>query len=159
MGMWRYLVGGIGGVAMVAGGWLMWSGAAPSAHGVTALSSPAMAATTVPAPQDAPAVLPEAPERSREQKRFDRYDKDRDARITREEYLASRRKAFAKLDTDGDGRLSFDEWSIKTRERFATADRDRSGTLTAAEFATTAPKRRVPRPARRCPEAPPAADD
>lgn len=159
MVMWRYLVGGIGGVAMVAGGWLMWSGASPSARAAIALSSPAIAATTAAAPQDVPAVLPEAPERSREQKRFDRYDKDRDARITREEYLASRRKAFAKLDTDGDGRLSFDEWSIKTRERFATADRDRSGTLTAAEFATTAPKRKPPRPACRCPEPAPVVDD
>nr|WP_288458918.1 EF-hand domain-containing protein [uncultured Sphingomonas sp.] len=157
--MWRYLVGGIGGVAMVAGGWLMWSGASPSARAANALSSPAIAATTAAAPQDFPAVLPEAPERSREQKRFDRYDKDRDVRITREEYLASRRKAFAKLDTDGDGRLSFDEWSIKTRERFATADRDRSGTLTAAEFATTAPKRKPPRPACRCPEPAPVVDD
>jgi hypothetical protein len=159
MVMWRYLVGGIGGVAMVAGGWLMWSGASPSARAANALSSPAIAATTAAAPQDVPAVLPEAPERSREQKRFDRYDKDRDARITREEYLASRRKAFAKLDTDGDGRLSFDEWSIKTRDRFATADRDRSGTLTAAEFATTAPKRKPPRPACRCPEPAPVVDD
>ena len=96
------------------------------------------------------AVLPEASERTREQKRFDRYDKDRDATVTREEYLASRRKAFAKLDANGDGRLSFDEWAAKTVARFATADTDRSNTLTAVEFATTAPRRKA-RPSCVCP--------
>ena len=64
------------------------------------------------------------PERSREQKRFARYDKDRDAGVTREEYLAPRRKAFVKLDKDGDGKLSFEEWAVRTTERFAAATPD-----------------------------------
>lgn len=156
--MWRYLAGGVAAMLMIAAGWLIFHGEARP----DAVLPPVPAATTRPAPltaADAPedeAPLPEAPARSREQKRFDRYDKDRDARITRNEYLEPRRKAFSKLDANGDGRLSFEEWAVRTTDRFATADRDRSATLSAAEFATTAPKRRA-RPACRCPE--PAASE
>ena len=64
--------------------------------------------------------------------------------MTRDEYLAQRRKAFARLDTDHDGRLSFDEWAIKATTKFAAADRDKSGSMDAAEFATTAVKRKAP---------------
>lgn len=155
--MWRYAAGSVATLLLVAAGWLIFNGQArpdpllPSPAPVTA-----QAAVADQAAMD-DTDLPEATARTREQKRFDRYDKDRNASITREEYLASRRKAFAKLDVNGDGRLSFDEWAVKTTKRFADADRDKSGTLTAAEFATTAPKRKAPRPACRCPQ--PAAND
>jgi Ca2+-binding EF-hand superfamily protein len=42
---------------------------------------------------------------------FDRADKNKDVRITRDELLQPRRKAFAKLDKNRDGRLSLDEWA------------------------------------------------
>ena len=103
--------------------------------------------------------VPEATAETREQKRFGRYDKDRDGDVTRDEYLAQRRKAYAKLDVDGDGKLSFDEWAVKAATKFATADRDKSGGMTAAEFATTAVKRK---PKLRCPpagEREPAAEE
>lgn len=158
--MWRYLAGAVAGVLMLAAGWLLFNGDARSDPVLPAVST----AAAMPqesggsAPSDALAVtLPAAPARSREQKRFDRYDKDRNAAITRAEYLAPRQKAFAKLDKNGDGRLSFEEWAVRTTTRFADADRDRSGTLTGAEFATTAPKRRA-RPACACPT-PPSRDD
>lgn len=155
--MWRYAAGSVATLLLVAAGWLIFNG---QARPDPLLPSPAPL-TTQAAVTDQAAMddtdLPEATARTREQKRFDRYDKDRNASITREEYLASRRKAFAKLDVNGDGRLSFDEWAVKTTKRFADADRDKSGTLTAAEFATTAPKRKAPRPACRCPQ--PAAND
>ena len=86
------------------------------------------------------AIPPEASEKSREEKRFARADKDKDGRITAAELLEPRRKAYAKLDTNGDGRLSFDEWAVKTSEKFASADADRSGWLTPAEYETTKPK-------------------
>jgi hypothetical protein len=147
--MWRYLVGGVAAVMMVAAGWLIFNGEARSDPSLPA--APRQDAAT-PSPTSAgEAMLPEAPARDREQKRFDRYDKDRDGRVTRDEYLVPRRKAFAKLDANGDGRLSFDEWAIKTTTRFAEADRDRSAAMDAAEFATTAPKRKAARPACRCP--------
>lgn len=149
--MWRYLVGGVAALLMVGAGWLIFNGQArPEA---VLPPAPSEAASAGPVVQEEATSLPEAPARSREQKRFDRYDKDRDGRITREEYLTARRKAFAKLDSNGDGRLSFDEWAIKTTQRFATADRDKSNAMSAEEFATTAPKRR-PRPA--CREIAPA---
>lgn len=142
--MWRYVAGGVAALSMTAAGWLIFSGSAQPDRPLTARPAalPAAGATPEPAQEEA---LPEAPERTREQKRFDRYDKDRNATITREEYLAPRRKAFMKLDVNGDGRLSFDEWAVKTTIRFAEADRDRSATLTAPEFATTRPKRSAAR--------------
>src|SRR3546814_10681593 len=85
-----------------------------------------------------------ASEQKREERRFNRYDKDRDEAITREEYLARRRKAYAKLDVNGDGRLSFEEWAIRTTDKFAKADADGSKVLTRAEFATTRVKRKAP---------------
>ena len=85
----------------------------PKPHTVTLTPVPG-AVRTVPvtrvpttAPDPAAEELPRALPKTREQKRFGRYDKDRDGAITRDEYLASRRKAYAKLDTNGDGRLSF----------------------------------------------------
>ncbi len=87
---------------------------------------------------------PAASEQTREGKRFDRYDKDQDQRITREEYLGTRRKAWEKLDTNHDGRLSFDEWAAKISGKFATADADHSGALSRGEFETTKVKRKAP---------------
>ncbi len=84
--------------------------------------------------------LPAVAKATKEQRRFARYDRDRDGIIGRDEMLGSRVKDFRTLDTNGDGFLSFEEWSIATAKRFDGADRDRSKTLTPAEFATTAPR-------------------
>lgn len=148
--MWRYLAGGAAALLMVAVGVLVFNARAhtdavlPPQPLVAADGRPAQA---TPAGTPLPDTVPEATERTREQKRFDRYDKDRDGKVTREEYLLARHKAFAKLDTNHDGMLSFDEWAVKAEAKFATADKDKSGSLTPVEFATTAvkrkPKRRV----------------
>ncbi|KQT32985.1 histidine kinase [Sphingomonas sp. Leaf412] len=155
--MWRYVAGGIAALLMTAAGWLIFSSQARPDSPLPAMPAQAAGPSTPVAADDPAVALPAAPERSREQKRFDRYDKDRNAGIAREEYLAPRRKAFAKLDVNGDGRLSFEEWAVKTTDRFAAADRDGSGVLTAAEFATTRPKRAAARPRCVCP--PPGGDD
>ena len=145
--MWRYVAGGVAALLLVAAGFVLSNGRARP-------PSPLAAQPVVAAGQDdpLPSAVPEASERTREQKRFDRYDKDRNASVTREEYLASRRKAYAKLDVNQDGQLSFDEWAVKTSTKFATADKDKSGAMNAVEFATTAPKRAV----KRKPDCPPA---
>lgn len=156
--MWRYLAGGLAALLMVAAGWSLFSG--------RARTEPVLP----PQPQTAPpshemvaaaaAPVPEASERTREEKRFDRYDKDRDERITREEYLASRRKAFTKLDANGDGRLSFEEWAVKSIGKFTAADRDKSAAMDRAEFATTAVKRKAKAKATcTCAPAPAAEED
>ena len=83
---------------------------------------------------------PEASELSREQRRFFRYDRDRDRRISRNEMLSTRTDAFRDLDVDGNNLLTFEEWAVATAQRFDQADADKDGDLTEKEFATTAPK-------------------
>lgn len=90
---------------------------------------------------------PEATELSREERRFFRYDRDRNLRISRNEMLSTRTDAFRDLDKDGNNLLTFEEWAVATAQRFDQADGDKNGELTQKEFATTAPK---PAPACRC---------
>ena len=96
-----------------------------------------------------PPMPAEASPQTREQKRFARYDRDRDGVITRLEMMGSRTKVFKALDKDGDNLLSFEEWAVATSDRFAGADANKDGKLTPAEFATTAPKR-TPKPKCTC---------
>ena len=85
---------------------------------------------------------PEASELSREQRRFFRYDRDRDLKITRNEMLSTRTAAFRRLDTDGNNLLTFEEWAISTSNRFDGMDADGDDELTPAEFATSRPSPR-----------------
>ncbi|MDQ2878384.1 MAG: histidine kinase [Pseudomonadota bacterium] len=156
--MWRYAVGSVATLLLVAAGLVLFNS---RQHSNAAL--PLQALTGAPVAQadsPLPDAAPEAADRTREQKRFDRYDKDRNGSVTREEYLMQRHKAFAKLDVNHDGMLSFDEWAIKAETKFAVADHDKSGALTAAEFATTAVKRKphVRKPCAETP-APPAREE
>lgn len=93
---------------------------------------------------------PEASELTREQKRFFRYDRNRDWKITRNEMLSSRSEGFRKLDTDGNNLLTFEEWAVTTAQRFDEMDANANGELTPAEFATSAPKPRRRKPGCRC---------
>lgn len=93
---------------------------------------------------------PEASELTREEKRFFRYDRNRDRIITRNEMLSTRSDAFRKLDVDGNNLLTFEEWAVTTARRFEGADANGDEKLTTAEFATTAPKKRPSRPTCRC---------
>jgi hypothetical protein len=144
--MGRFLAGVASAMLLMAAGLLFWKSDAGAENPIP--PPPAAAGAAGPSLLADP---PAATEKTREEKRFGRYDKDKDGAITRDEYLASRRKAYAKLDTNSDGRLSFEEWSAKTSGKFATADADRSGILTPTEFATT----RVVRKSKPRPECPP----
>lgn len=117
---------------------------------------PLILANTDPAPEQLPIVdpgdmrgpaPPEASELTKEQRRFFRYDRNRDWRITRSEMLSSRSDGFRKLDKDGNNLLTFEEWAITTAEKFESADANGNRELTPAEFATTRPK---PSKSRRC---------
>ena len=92
---------------------------------------------------------PEATELSREQRRFFRYDRNRDLKITRVEMMSTRSDAFRKLDKDGNNLLTFEEWAITTARRFDEMDANADKELTQAEFATSAPKPK-PSPTTRC---------
>lgn len=93
---------------------------------------------------------PEASELTREERRFFRYDRNRDRIISRNEMLSSRADAFRKLDVDGNNLLTFEEWAVTTSERFKKMDANDNEQLTPAEFETSAPPRRPSRPACRC---------
>ncbi|RDC59991.1 hypothetical protein HME9302_01189 [Alteripontixanthobacter maritimus] len=140
---------------MVSVGLFWWQGRAQVEEG----APPPMAESETPAvdPLELPAAEavdqlgpapPEATELSREQRRFFRYDRNRDLTISRNEMLSSRTAAFRKLDADGNNLLTFEEWAVATVKRFDGADSDSNRALTQAEFATTAPKKRPKKPCR-----------
>ncbi|MFZ4688768.1 MAG: histidine kinase [Polymorphobacter sp.] len=143
--MRRFLALAVALTALLAAGFL-WTRDRPVAV-ATEVGLPALDADDADAPLVAPvsSVTPE----QREARRFARADKDKDARISRDEYLSTRKKAFARLDANGDGRLGFDEYAAATAKKFGKADRDGDGALAAPEFATTAVKRKA-KPACRC---------
>ena len=148
--MGRLLAGAMAMLLLVAGGLFWWQGRANQQP------VPQLALAPPPPPQiegrpegdadatgDAPPMPAEASPQSREQRRFARYDRNRDGVITRIEMLGSRTKAFKALDKDGDNLLSFEEWAVATSDRFGAADGNKDGKLTPVEFAATAPKRAV----------------
>ncbi len=143
--MWRYLAGGASALALVGAGVFLSREIASQEPLIP--DAPAASAGADAGGGDARA--PVASEKSKEEKRFNRHDKDKNGVVAREEYLLSRRKAYAKLDADGNGTLSFDEYAVKTREKFAKADADKSTGLSRVEFATTKPVRKA-KPACRC---------
>ncbi|HEY6815356.1 MAG TPA: hypothetical protein VI168_07445 [Croceibacterium sp.] len=106
---------------------------APAAIPPEGLPSADVAGLQGPAP-------PEASELSREERRFFRYDRNRDRRITRDEMLSTRTDAFRDLDADGNNLLTFEEWAVATVDRFDQADANGDRELNQQEFATTAPQ-------------------
>lgn len=153
----RMLVGALGALLLVASGLFWWQGRAavtpPAAPGRLAVASaPAAEEEELPGSDAGDAVgpgLPAASEQSREAKRFDRVDKNRDGRISRTEMLSPRVKDFRKLDVDGNNLLTFDEWSVATDNRFKGADKNGDGGLSREEFATTKQKK-AKKPACKC---------
>jgi hypothetical protein len=130
---------------MLAGVGLFWmQGRAEVEQGAPPPTAPTARPTGIPtadvAGLEGPAP-PEATELNREQRRFFRYDRDRDLKITRDEMLSTRTDAFRDLDKDGNNLLTFEEWAVTTVQRFDQADANRDSELTAKEFATTAPRR------------------
>jgi hypothetical protein len=155
---WRYLVGAAGALLLAGGGLLWWKTTAVAER--TAIHGSQSSGTADTATGAGDADLPEPPaatEKSKEQRRFARYDKDKDGAVTRQEYLANRRKNFDKLDKNGDGVLSFDEYATKAVDKFAEADADHNGKLSPTEFATTRVQRKS-KP-RGCPPAAAAQDE
>lgn len=142
--MLRFLAGVASALLLVAAGFFIWKSRAerdpqiPPAPKAAAYAGPMLQSPSLPEP-------PSANEKTKEEKRFARADKDDDGRITRAELLQPRQKAFAKLDTNGNGSLSFEEWAVKTVDKFAKADGDGSGWLSPDEYRTTAPKPAKPK--------------
>ena len=148
----RIVLGALVALALAGLGTFWWEGRAQVER---AAPPPEQLATTEVLPELPPSepgdmvgpAPPEASELTKEQRRFFRYDRNRDWRITRTEMLSSRTDAFRKLDKDGNNLLDFEEWAVATVTKFEGADADGDNRLTPAEFATTAPK---PRRKSRC---------
>ena len=139
--MGRFIAGVISALLFVSAGIFIWRGQVES---VSAIPTAPVDLDAVPITLADLSAPPTATEKTREQKRFSRYDKDKNGAVAREEYLTARRKAFAKFDINGDGRLVFEEYAIKTTSKFAKADADRSGQLTPTEFLATRIVRKLP---------------
>ena len=149
--MWRFLAGVAATLILVSAGLFLWNARADRASPIPA--APHMATAAGSDVELAPP--PEASEKTREEKRFARYDKDRNGQVAQGEYLAGRHKGFDKLDVNHDGRLSFEEYAVKGVQKFVAADKDRNGQLGAVEFATTRVVRKA-KPKRDCPPTRPA---
>ena len=136
--MLRFLAGAASCFLLMTGAFLIWQSHAeggPSLPGAPPARS--FAASMLGTGQ--PLVAPEASPKSRAEKRFSRYDHDKDGKVEAAEYLAARQRNFQKLDLDHNNPLSFQEYAAKGIEKFNAADQGRKGWLTEAELATTAP--------------------
>lgn len=142
--MWRFLAGVAATLVLVTVGLFLWNARADRASPIPAAPRAVAASGDVEL-----APPPEASEKTREEKRFARYDKDRNGAVVQGEYLAGRRKGFDKLDLNHDGRLSFEEYAVKGIQKFAAADKDKNSQLNATEFAGTRVVRKA-RPKRDC---------
>ena len=139
--MLRFFAGAGSAMLLLAAGFFIWTGIAGEE------TSPVPPPPAGPGPasgEGAPEPPPAADARSKEQRRFDRADRDKNGRIGLDELFQPRRRAFARLDTDHDGRLSFEEWAVRTATKFGEADANRDRALDRTEFAATAPRRRAP---------------
>lgn len=153
----RILFGALAALLLVASGAFWWQGRAE-----TESAAPPPDPETAEVPGGDPNALPtanvagrrgpappEATELTREQRRFARYDRDSDGRVTRNELMSTRTAGFRKLDTDGNNLLTFEEWAVATANKFRAADANGDFALTREEFRTTAPKP-VARPKCQC---------
>ncbi|PHR16832.1 MAG: hypothetical protein COA41_13735 [Sphingopyxis sp.] len=157
--MKRFAAGAAGILLLMTAGLFLWIGAQgqdvpipeapppPQSAEPDSLPEADIDAQTVGPPPPTP---PEAYKASREELRFNRYDRNRDEIITRLEMMSSRTDAFRKLDKDGNNLLTFEEWAVATSDKFAGADGDNNGQLTRTEFRTTRPKRKPSKPRCKC---------
>ena len=153
--MLRFLAGAAACFLLLTGAFLIWQSRAERSLGLP--GAPAARAT------DSlfgatPLEAPEASARTREEKRFGRYDKNKDGKVQADEYLAARRRNFDKLDLDHNGALSFAEYAAKGIEKFNTAG-GRKGWLSPAEFVATAPPPAKRKSACSCGPKPPEVAD
>ena len=133
--MLRFLAGAAACFLLMTGAFLIWQSRAATGPSLPG-APPARAASLF--GESVPLEAPEASAKTREEKRFARYDKDKDGKVETMEYLAARRRNFDKLDANHNGGLSFQEYAVKGIEKFNAAGGGK-GFLTPAEFVATAP--------------------
>jgi len=134
--MLRFLAGAAACFLLMTGAFLIWQSRA--AEGPSVPNAPTPRAFSASMVSDGALQAPEASAKSREEKRFSRYDHNKDGKVEAAEYLAARRRNFDKLDADHNGALSFQEYAVKGIEKFNAAG-GKKGWLSATEFVATAP--------------------
>ena len=135
--MLRFFAGAAAAFLLLTGAFLIWQSHA--AEGPRLPDAPAARSPTSFFGGDGqPLQAPEASQKTREEKRFSRYDHDKNGKVEAKEYLAARQRNFEKLDADHNGALSFQEYAVKGIEKFNAAG-GRKGWLSPAEFVATAP--------------------
>src|SRR6476469_8295299 len=140
--MRRILVGTGSATLLLLAGFFAWKGFAQrNDNPVPAAPAPVETAALDDVPE-IPGQPPAADTRSREQRRFDRADRDNNGSVTLEEMTFQRQRNFQRLDADHNGQLSFQEWAASTLRKFADADANHDRALNRVEFATTAPRPR-----------------
>jgi hypothetical protein len=137
----RMVAGAVGALLLTAAGVFWWQGRAEMEKGAP---PPDPAGPSSQAPIELPSAdahgrgdaLPTVTKKqiSPEERRFNRYDRNRDGRISRPEMLSTRVKAFQKLDINHDNLLSFEEWAVKTSDRFAEIDTNHDGIISHEEL-------------------------
>lgn len=139
--MGRIVIGAVSALALVGAGFFWWQGRASlerAAPPPVAVGQGGDGSISLPEadPHGRGAALPNATKKvvSKEERRFNRYDRNRDGTINRNEMLSTRVKAFQKLDVNHDNLLSFEEWAVKTSNRFKEIDRNGDGILSRAEL-------------------------
>ncbi|HMP45288.1 MAG TPA: hypothetical protein PKD99_09305, partial [Sphingopyxis sp.] len=99
MALSRFLVGGIASALLLTGGVFMWKGYTQIADEEVIPEPPPdpgpipVAGPNAPKRGPAPPELPAATQASREERRFNRYDRNRDERISRIEMMSTRTAA------------------------------------------------------------------
>ena len=136
--MLRFFAGAAAAFLLLTGAFLIWQSHAAQAPSLPGAPAPRPASASLFGGSE-PLQAPEASPKSREEKRFSRYDHNKNGRVEADEYLAARRRNFDKLDADHNGALSFQEYAIKGIQKFNAADHVRDGWLSPAEFVATAP--------------------
>jgi hypothetical protein len=154
----RIVLGAVSALLLAGAGLFWWQGqasidaSAPPPPPMAAMEEAGLPLEELP-DEDGEGQMGSAPpgvrEAGREEKRFNRLDRNRDNLISRVEALQPRVAAFRKLDTDNNNLLSFEEWAVTTTNRFKKADANGDSTLTRQEFVTTKPKP-AKKPACRC---------
>ena len=135
--MLRFLAGAAAAFLLLTGAFFVWQSRADERPGLPAAPAPRAYSASMLSSGDT-LQAPEASPQSREEKRFSRYDKNKDGKVEADEYLAARRRNFDKLDLDHNGQLSFQEYAIKGIQKFQAAG-GAKGWLSPAEFVKTAP--------------------
>lgn len=155
--MLRFFAGVASCFLFMTGAFLIWQSHAAKGPGFPAAPSARTASASLFGGQG-PLQAPEASAKTREEKRFGRYDKNKDGKVEPDEYLAARRRNFDKLDLDHNAALSFQEYAAKGIEKFNAAG-GRKGWLSAAEFVATAPPPAKRKTACSCGTRPPEVAD